>query len=339
MIGMEFLDPERLWWLLAVLALGIAYVAVQRWRRRATVRFTQVDLLDRVAPSRPGLAPPRRRRHPAARPGRRRRGHRPTDLDDDGAHGERGPHPRAVRRVAVDDGDRRRPDPPRGGEGGGPRVRRPGRRGRRGRADLLQRQRRRRGASRRSTGRRSTEGSRSSSWPSRRPSATPWPPAPTCSRSSPRTPTRSNDEGATADDDELAPGAMVLLTDGETTVGRPTEVGGAGGRRRRRPGVHDRLRHARRVDHRSGERRGRARPGAAGAARSRSPRSPAARPTRRRPAPSSPTPTSVIRDSLGDTLGEEIEIVTELTWRWAAAALVLLAAAWALALWWLRGMV
>ena len=46
-----------------------------------------------------------------------------------------------------------------------------------------------------------------------------------------------------------------------------------------------------------------------------------------------------IQDSLGDTLGEEIEIVTELTWRWAAVALVLLAAAWALAMWWLRGMV
>ena len=47
----------------------------------------------------------------------------------------------------------------------------------------------------------------------------------------------------------------------------------------------------------------------------------------------------LIRDSLGDTLGEEIEIVTELTWRWAAAALILLASAWALAMWWLRGMV
>ena len=46
-----------------------------------------------------------------------------------------------------------------------------------------------------------------------------------------------------------------------------------------------------------------------------------------------------IRDSLGETLGEEIEIVTELTWKWAAAALALLAAAWALAIWWLRGMV
>ena len=47
----------------------------------------------------------------------------------------------------------------------------------------------------------------------------------------------------------------------------------------------------------------------------------------------------LIQDSLGDTLGEEIELVTELTWKWAAAALVLVAAAWALAMWWLRGMV
>ena len=46
-----------------------------------------------------------------------------------------------------------------------------------------------------------------------------------------------------------------------------------------------------------------------------------------------------IRDSLGETLGEEIEIVKELTWRWALGSFVLLAAAWALSLWWLRGMV
>lgn len=46
-----------------------------------------------------------------------------------------------------------------------------------------------------------------------------------------------------------------------------------------------------------------------------------------------------IRDTLGDTLGEEIEVVTENTWQWAAAALGLLAGAWALSLWWLRGMV
>ena len=46
-----------------------------------------------------------------------------------------------------------------------------------------------------------------------------------------------------------------------------------------------------------------------------------------------------IQDSLGETLGEEIEIVNELTWQWAAIALVLIAAAWALAMWWLRGLV
>ncbi len=46
-----------------------------------------------------------------------------------------------------------------------------------------------------------------------------------------------------------------------------------------------------------------------------------------------------IRSSLGDTLGEEIEIVKELTWWWALASFLLLAVAWALAMWWLRGMV
>ena len=45
-----------------------------------------------------------------------------------------------------------------------------------------------------------------------------------------------------------------------------------------------------------------------------------------------------IRDSLGETLGEEIEIVNELTWRWAAAALAILTVTWVLALWWLRGL-
>nr|MBA3606701.1 VWA domain-containing protein [Acidimicrobiia bacterium] len=49
----EFLDGGRLWLLLVVAMLGAGYVAALRWRRRATVRFTQVDLLDRVAPSRP----------------------------------------------------------------------------------------------------------------------------------------------------------------------------------------------------------------------------------------------------------------------------------------------
>jgi Ca-activated chloride channel homolog len=46
-----------------------------------------------------------------------------------------------------------------------------------------------------------------------------------------------------------------------------------------------------------------------------------------------------IRESLGDTLGEEIEIVKELTWRYALASFLLLVIAYAMSLWWLRGMV
>ena len=46
-----------------------------------------------------------------------------------------------------------------------------------------------------------------------------------------------------------------------------------------------------------------------------------------------------VRDSLGETLGEEIEITTELTWKWAFAAFIALVTAYALSLWWLRGMV
>ena len=37
MIGDDFLNPGRLWWLLAVAALGVAYVLVLRWRKQARV--------------------------------------------------------------------------------------------------------------------------------------------------------------------------------------------------------------------------------------------------------------------------------------------------------------
>ena len=50
---MTFLEPQRLWLLLVVGALGVAYIAVLRWRRAATVRFTTVDLLDEIVPRRP----------------------------------------------------------------------------------------------------------------------------------------------------------------------------------------------------------------------------------------------------------------------------------------------
>jgi len=57
----DFLAPGRLWLLVVPAALAVLYFAVLRWRRTTTVRFTQVDLLDRVAPKRP-----RWRRHVVA---------------------------------------------------------------------------------------------------------------------------------------------------------------------------------------------------------------------------------------------------------------------------------
>ncbi|HXY93914.1 MAG TPA: VWA domain-containing protein [Acidimicrobiia bacterium] len=58
---MSFLAGYRLWLLLLVVGIGIAYVLVQRQRRQYAVRFTNVDLLASVAPHRPGW-----RRHLAA---------------------------------------------------------------------------------------------------------------------------------------------------------------------------------------------------------------------------------------------------------------------------------
>ncbi|AGZ45613.1 VWA domain-containing protein [Actinoplanes friuliensis] len=50
---MTWLSPERLWLLVAVAALAVAYVVMQRRRSRYAVRFTNLKLLDRVAPKRP----------------------------------------------------------------------------------------------------------------------------------------------------------------------------------------------------------------------------------------------------------------------------------------------
>jgi Ca-activated chloride channel family protein len=52
---MTFLEPARLWWLLLLVLLVVAYVFAQRQRRQYTVRFTNLELLDQVAPHRPDL--------------------------------------------------------------------------------------------------------------------------------------------------------------------------------------------------------------------------------------------------------------------------------------------
>lgn len=57
----DFIAPERLWLLVVVAAMGVGYLMVLRWRRVAEVRFTEVDLIDEIVPERP-----RWRRHVVA---------------------------------------------------------------------------------------------------------------------------------------------------------------------------------------------------------------------------------------------------------------------------------
>jgi Ca-activated chloride channel homolog len=50
----DFLAPDRLWLLVVVAALAVAYLLAQRRRAAHTVRFTQIEMLDQIAPKRPG---------------------------------------------------------------------------------------------------------------------------------------------------------------------------------------------------------------------------------------------------------------------------------------------
>ncbi|WP_435109729.1 VWA domain-containing protein [Nocardiopsis synnemataformans] len=52
---MTFLEPQRLWWLILVVVLVAAYVFAQTRRREYTMRFTNLALLDQVAPHRPDV--------------------------------------------------------------------------------------------------------------------------------------------------------------------------------------------------------------------------------------------------------------------------------------------
>lgn len=49
-----FMEPVRLWLLVVVVAMAGLYVAVQFTRPRYAVRFSNLELLDKVAPKRPG---------------------------------------------------------------------------------------------------------------------------------------------------------------------------------------------------------------------------------------------------------------------------------------------
>ncbi len=57
----DFLAPSRLWLLLIVAGLAVAYVLAQRRRVTRTMRFTQIEMLDQIAPTRPSW-----RRHAVA---------------------------------------------------------------------------------------------------------------------------------------------------------------------------------------------------------------------------------------------------------------------------------
>ncbi|HEY6593512.1 MAG TPA: VWA domain-containing protein [Asanoa sp.] len=59
---MGFLNPQRLWLLVGLASLIVAYVVIQRRRSRYAVRFTNLRLLDRLVPRRPAW----RRHVPAA---------------------------------------------------------------------------------------------------------------------------------------------------------------------------------------------------------------------------------------------------------------------------------
>jgi Ca-activated chloride channel family protein len=54
LFAFSFQAPTRLWLLIGVVALAVAYVAMQLRRRTYAVRFTNLALLDSVAPKRPG---------------------------------------------------------------------------------------------------------------------------------------------------------------------------------------------------------------------------------------------------------------------------------------------
>lgn len=335
----EFLAPGRLWLLVVVAALGAGYVAVLRWRRAAQVRFTRIDLLDEVAPRRPSW-----RRHvvaavqilglalavvAVARPidlttERTRTEGRilvlldvslsmmATDVDPDRLT--------AAQDAARDFVDQVDPSVEIGliSFSGAVNVEV---------QPTLDRNRMLSGIDQLELAEATAIGDA----------------LVTATRLLEQTADDGDGNDGDIRDPDIAddrpPGVIVLLTDGETTVGRPTLLGAERAATAGVPvftisfgtpgGVI--------VD-----------PGGSG---------------QRIPVPVRPEEMASvaeitggtafeaatgseladaydqIRDSLGETLGEEIEIVTEHTWRWALASFLVLSLAWSLSLWWLRGLI
>ena len=338
MIPSDYLAPGRLWLLLVVLGLALAYLASLRWRRGAQVRFTRVDLIDRVAPKRPGW-----RRHliagiqllglavavvAVARPVERTTERTQSEgrilvLFDVSLSMEATDVPpnrlESAKVAALDFVERVDDDIEIGliSFAGAVNVEV---------NPTLDRRAVNRRIERLDLDLSTAIGdalavATNVLLDERRDDA--------------------EDRGEDPDDvtdDDLAPGAIVLLSDGETTVGRDTEDGAQLAADAGIPvftiafGTADAVIE----DPTNGD---------------------------LVPVPVAPEPLRLvaettggqafeaqtgtelvdayddIRDSLGDTLGDEIEIVDERTWRWVLGAFILLALAWALGLWWLRGLV
>lgn len=327
----DFLETGRLWFLLVVAVLGVLYVVVLRWRSKTVVRFTQVDLLDEVVPQRPNW-----RRHliaviqlvglaaavvAIARPVDRSTERTNSEgrilvafdvslsMFAEDVDPNRFESARVAARNFIDEVDDNVEVGLLSFSGAVNIEVNP----------TLDRSAIERGLDRLELAESTAIGEALSA-------AT-------------RLLVSAAEDGAPDDtNDDIAPGVVVLLSDGETTVGRLTSAGAqeaadagipvftiafgtdAGfiddpGSGQRVP-VPVRPADLELVAETTG--------GAAFEARTGTELADAY---------------DQIQNSLGDTLGEEIEIVKELTWRWAMASFLLLATAWALSLLWLRGMV